>query len=58
MRELTGQHLVQVDSQQQVEDAVQHQHEQGHVKRMRTAGQRGEHSTVSLGLQVHHLTEQ
>lgn len=52
----TRQYLVQVDSQQKVEDAVHDQHEQGHVKRMRAIGQGGKHSTISLGLQVNHLT--
>lgn len=53
---LTRQHLVQVDSQQKVEDTVHNQHKKGHVKRMGAVGQGGKHSTISLGLQVDHLT--
>lgn len=36
---LTRQHLVQVDGQQQVKDAVENEHEQRDVERMRAVGQ-------------------
>lgn len=52
---LTRQHLVQVDGQQQVKDAVENEHEQRDVERMRAVGQRREHSAISLSLQVNHL---
>ncbi len=53
---LTGQHLVQVDSQHEIEDAVKNQHDQGNVERMGAVGQGGKHSTIALCLQIHHLT--
>lgn len=54
---LTGQHLFQINGQQQIEDTVQEQHEQRRIQRMRTTGQGGEYCTVSLSLQVHHLSK-
>lgn len=52
---LTRQHLVQVDGQQQVKDAVEDEHDQRDVERMWAVGQRREHSAISLSLQVNHL---
>lgn len=52
---LTRQHLVQVNRQQQVKDAVENEHDQRDVERMRAVSQRREHSAISLSLQVNHL---
>lgn len=54
--EFTRQHLVQVDCQQEVEDAVDNQHDNGCIKGMGTICQGGKHSTISMGLKVNHLT--
>lgn len=52
---LTRQHLVQVDRQQQVKDAVEDEHDQRNVERMWAVSQRREHSAIILSLQVNHL---